>query len=619
MTDETSTPNPDTEPGFALEGGSAKQDDAYRVLARKYRPQTFDDLIGQEAMVRTLSNAFDAGRIAHAFMLTGVRGIGKTTTARIVARALNCIGPDGTGGPTISPCGVCEHCVSIAESRSVDVLEMDAASRTGIDDIREIIDGSRYTPVSARYKIYIIDEVHMLSKAAFNGLLKTLEEPPAHVKFIFATTEIRKVPVTVLSRCQRFDLKRIEADVLIDYLGKIASNEGANPDRGALGLMARAAEGSARDALSLLDQALAHGAKGDDGKVQISEAEVRDMLGLADRARVLDLLNMVMEGDTAAALAELSDQYDRGADPIVVLNDLLDLAHWLTRLKIVPDADDDATLPPEEIARGKEMATRLPINVLTRTWQMLLKSLKEAKDAPRPLAAAEMGIIRLAYAAKLKTPDEVIRMLEADGGGTPLPDGTGGGASSSGGTPRSGGGSSTGSSGPRASHGSGAAPQPVAQTQAEPVVSVRSFAEVVALADQHRDLRLRTELEDHVHLISFEPGRIDFRPAPRAPKDLAGRLKTRLEDWTGGIWAISVSNEGGGPTLRETQEDDWARAVAAAKEDALVAAAFVAFPDAEVVDIIEAQDEFIAAPAPGGPDFSLQEFALGADNDDDDL
>ena len=304
---EPSGPDPDTEPGFALDGGSSNKT-AYQVLARKYRPQTFDDLIGQEAMVRTLSNAFDAGRIAHAFMLTGVRGIGKTTTARIVARALNCTGPDDKGGPTIHPCGSCEHCVSIAESRCVDVLEMDAASRTGIDDIREIIDGSRYTPVSARYKIYIIDEVHMLSKAAFNGLLKTLEEPPAHVKFIFATTEIRKVPVTVLSRCQRFDLKRIEADVLVDYMGKIATNEGATPDNGALRLIARAAEGSARDALSLLDQALAHGATGDDGATTISEAEIRDMLGLADRARVLDLLNMVMEGETAAAVAELADQ-----------------------------------------------------------------------------------------------------------------------------------------------------------------------------------------------------------------------------------------------------------------------------------------------------------------------
>jgi len=603
MSDKTSTPDPAEEPGFALDGGSMKDEGAYRVLARKYRPQTFDDLIGQEAMVRTLRNAFEAGRIAHAFMLTGVRGIGKTTTARIVARGLNCVGPDGKGGATISPCSVCEHCTSIAESRSVDVLEMDAASRTGIDDIREIIDGSRYTPVSARYKIYIIDEVHMLSKAAFNGLLKTLEEPPAHVKFIFATTEIRKVPVTVLSRCQRFDLKRIEAETLIAYLQGIAEKEGAAPERSALGLIARAAEGSARDALSLLDQALAHGTKGDDGTTLVGEDEVRDMLGLADRARVLDLLNMVMEGDTAAALAELSDQYERGADPIVVLNDLLDLAHWLTRLKIVPDADDDATLPPEEIQRGKDMAERLPINVLTRTWQMLLKTLKEARDAPRPLAAAEMGIIRLAYAAKLKTPDEVIRMLEADAG-NPLPDppsgGTGGGT----------GGGSKASSGAR-SGSARAAAKPQSVAHAQNAVLLRTFDEVVALAEAHRDVRLKTELEDYVHLISFEIGRIEFRPSPRAPSNLAGRLGSQLEEWTGARWAISIAKEGGAPTIRETREDEWAKAVATAKQDPLVAAAFVAFPDATVVDIFEAQDEFKSA-LPGGV-----EFVLGDDDDDD--
>jgi DNA polymerase-3 subunit gamma/tau len=605
MSDDTAKPDPADAPGLALEGGAMKGGEGYRVLARKYRPQTFDDLIGQEAMVRTLRNAFDAGRIAHAFMLTGVRGIGKTTTARIVARGLNCIGPDGKGGPTISPCGVCEHCTSIAESRSVDVLEMDAASRTGIDDIREIIDGARYTPVSARYKIYIIDEVHMLSKAAFNGLLKTLEEPPAHVKFIFATTEIRKVPVTVLSRCQRFDLKRIEAETLIEYLGTIAEKEGAAPERGALGLIARAAEGSARDALSLLDQALAHGTKADDGTVMVSEDEVRDMLGLADRARVLDLLNLVMEGDTKGALAELQDQYERGADPIVVLNDLLDLAHWLTRLKIVPDADDDATLPPEEIQRGKDMADRLPINVLTRTWQMLLKSLKEAKDAPRPLAAAEMGIIRLAYAAKLKTPDEVIRMLEADAG-NPLPDppsgGPGGGGTSGGGTTARGA-SARGSGRPATN------PQPVASAQH--AVLLRTFEEVVALAEAHRDIRLKTELEDHVHLITFEMGRIEFRPGPRAPGDLAGRLGSQLEEWTGARWAISIAKEGGGPTLREVRENEWANAISDAKQDPLVAAAFEAFPDATVVDIFEAQDDF-THPAPGSAD-----FALGEDDDDD--
>ncbi len=604
MTDDTLSPPQDDGPGLGLTGGSADLAPAYQVLARKYRPQTFDDLIGQDAMVRTLSNAFEGGRIAHAFMLTGVRGVGKTTTARIVARALNCIGPDGKGGPTIHPCGVCEHCTSIAESRSVDVLEMDAASRTGIDDIREIIDGARYTPVSARFKVYIIDEVHMLSKQAFNGLLKTLEEPPAHVKFIFATTEIRKVPVTVLSRCQRFDLKRIEADEQIAYLAKIAEAEGAKAEHGALALITRAAEGSARDALSLLDQALAHG-KADKGAVKILEPDVRDMLGLADRARVLDLLNMVMEGDTPAALKELKDQHDIGADPIVVLQDLLDLTHWLTRLKIIPDAEDDATLPPAEIQRGKEMATRLPINVLTRTWQMLLKSLNEAKSATRPITAAEMGLIRLAYAAKLKTPDEVIRMLEADGNGAPLPDGTGGGGRSS--SPSSGGGSAA--RGRKGSTAAAANPQPV--SEAVPTVTLRRFEEAVALAETQRDIRLKTELEDHVHLIAFEPGRIEFRPAPRAPQELAGRLKTQLEKWTGQSWSVTVARDGGGATIRETREDAWAQAVAKAKQDPLVAAAFEAFPDAEIVDIIENREEPLDVTEPGNT------FAM--EDEDDEL
>ncbi len=611
MTDNTSTPPIDDGPGLGLTGGSADASPAYEVLARKYRPQTFDDLIGQDAMVRTLSNAFDAGRIAHAFMLTGVRGVGKTTTARIVARALNCIGPDGKGGPTISPCGVCENCISIAESRCVDVLEMDAASRTGIDDIREIIEGARYTPVSARFKVYIIDEVHMLSKQAFNGLLKTLEEPPAHVKFIFATTEIRKVPVTVLSRCQRFDLKRIEAEDQIAYLGKIAKAEGADFEHGALALITRAAEGSARDALSLLDQALAHGAQDgsqdDDGAVKISEPEVRDMLGLADRARVLDLLNMIMEGDTAAALGELKDQNDRGADPVVVLQDLLDLTHWLTRLKIVPDANDDATLPPEEIKRGKKMAQRLPINVLTRTWQMLLKSLNEAKSAPNPLTAAEMGLIRLAYAAKLKTPDEVIRMLETAGDGTPQPDGPSPNGSGSGKAPGSGG--SGAARGRKGASAAAAKPQPVAE--AHPVVTLRRFEEAVALAETQRDIRLKTELEDHVHLIAFEAGRIEFRPAPRAPQDLAGRLKTQLEKWTGQTWSVSISREGGGATLREQREDEWARAVADVKTDPLVAAALKAFPDAEIVDIIENREQLGDVTEPGNT------FAM--EDEDDEL
>ncbi len=392
--------------------------DAYRVLARKYRPQDFTGLIGQEALVRTLKNAFASGRIAHAFMLTGVRGVGKTTTARIIARALNCTGPDGTRKePTISPCGVCDACVAIGESRHVDVQEMDAASRTGIDDVREIIEGVRYAPASARYKVYIIDEVHMLSRQAFNGLLKTLEEPPPHVKFVFATTEIRKVPVTVLSRCQRFDLRRIEQGELAQHLASIAAKENVTIELAALSLVARAAEGSVRDGLSLLDQAIAH----EDGETVTAES-VRAMLGLADRGRILDLFEKVMGGRIAEALAELEALYDWGADPLVVIQDLLEMTHFLTRLKIAPGAEGFFEGGTGEAKRAAETAARLSVPSLTRAWQMLLKGLFEVRDAARPLQAAEMALIRLAYAADLPPTEKIVReLLNADAGVAPPP------------------------------------------------------------------------------------------------------------------------------------------------------------------------------------------------------
>ncbi len=373
---------------------SLSADPRYRVLARKYRPSDFDALIGQEALVRTLSNAFGAGRIAHAYMLAGVRGVGKTTTARIIARALNCVGADGTGGVTISPCGVCEQCVAIAEDRHLDVIEMDAASHTGVDNIRELLDGVPYRPAIARFKVYIIDEVHMLSEKAFNALLKTLEEPPEHVKFIFATTEVRKVPVTVLSRCQRFDLRRIEAEVLETHLGRIVAQEKVQATPAALRLLARAADGSVRDALSLLDQAIAHG-----GGV-VEEEAVRGMLGLADRAVCLDLLDDVLKGDTTAALAILDEQHVAGADPIAVVEDLLQLTHWLTRLKLVPTAGGAAVSDAERL-RATTMAKRLSMGSLARSWQMLLKGLGEMRMAPSPLHAAEMLLIRLAFASQL--------------------------------------------------------------------------------------------------------------------------------------------------------------------------------------------------------------------------
>src|SRR5450755_4213285 len=408
------------EPALGLDTpAQPKKAEAYRVLARKYRPSDFTGLVGQEALVRTLSNAFATGRIAHAFMLTGVRGVGKTTTARIIARALNCIGPDGKRTtPTIHPCGVCEPCVAIAESRHVDVQEMDAASRTGIDDIREIIEGVRYAPASARYKVYIIDEVHMLSKQAFNGLLKTLEEPPPHVKFVFATTEIRKVPVTVLSRCQRFDLRRIDSAELAAYLATLADKEKIVIEEGALALIARAAEGSARDALSLLDQAIAHG----EGKT-ITADTVRQMLGLADRGRVLDIFEKLMGGKISESLTDLSGLYDAGADPLAVMQDLLETTHFLTRVKVVPAAQGFFDGGSGEARRAAELAKQLPVPVLTRAWQMLLKGLFEVRDATQPISACEMALIRLAYASDLPPTDKLVRDL-LENGATAAPRGT---------------------------------------------------------------------------------------------------------------------------------------------------------------------------------------------------
>src|SRR5216683_7683641 len=395
---------------------------SYRVLARKYRPQTFAEVIGQEAMVRTLSNAIATGRIAHAFILTGVRGVGKTTTARIIARALNCIGTDGAGGPTILPCGECVHCRSIAEDRHVDVIEMDAASRTGVDDIRELTDGMRYRPVSARFKVYIIDEVHMLSKNAFNALLKTLEEPPPDVKFVFATTEIQKVPVTVLSRCQRFSLRRVPVELLIEHYRRVAEAEGVEVEPAALALIARAADGSVRDGLSLLDQAIALSA----GRVE--EAAVRDMLGVADRGHVFDLLESVLRGDAPAALAQMDRLYQNGADPLMVLQDLLDLSHFLTRLKLAPEAGAGDPIAEGDRERARPLAERLTLPVLARAWQMLLKGLTEVQEAPSPIQAAEMVLVRLAYVADLPTPAELVRSVVVAGDVTAPQAGRGNGA-----------------------------------------------------------------------------------------------------------------------------------------------------------------------------------------------
>ena len=554
----------------------------YRVLARKYRPTTFSGLIGQDAMVRTLSNAFDSGRLAHAFILTGVRGVGKTTTARIIARAMNCIGPDGDGGPTTEPCGVCAHCTAIAEDRHVDVLEMDAASRTGVDDIRELIDGVRYRPTSARYKVYIVDEVHMLSKNAFNALLKTLEEPPAHVKFIFATTEIRKVPVTVLSRCQRFDLNRIDIEMLADHFATITGKEGAEIDDAALHLIARAAEGSVRDGLSLLDQAISQ-AQG-----KITADQVREMLGLADRGRSFDLLEAVMAGDAAAALDGFEQQYRDGADPAMVLEDLLEISHWLTRIKVVPAAADDPRAPEVERLRGKDMEARLSMAALSRAWQMLFKGLAEVRAAPSPRQAAEMVLVRLAYTSTLPTPEEALKALPKTdaqptaAAATTPPNPAPGPVVAIAET-------ATGSAAPAMQRRAELAPTSEPLGEAAPVIA--TFDEVLALVAERREAVLLTHLERDLRLVRFEPGRIEFNPSAEAPADLANRLSGFLNQATESRWIVSVSAEPG----RQTRLEQRATAEQALKSEMadqpLVKAVMETFPGATITNIREIADD----------------------------
>jgi len=545
--------------------------DEYRVLARKYRPTTFAQLVGQDALVRTLTNAITSGRIAQGYMLTGVRGVGKTTTARLIARALNCIGIDGKGGPTPEPCGVCANCTAIAEDRHVDVLEMDAASRTGIDDIRELLEGVRYRPTSARYKIYIVDEVHMLSEKAFNALLKTLEEPPEHVKFIFATTEIRKVPVTVLSRCQRFDLRRIESADLAVLFGAISKKEGASVDEGALALIARAADGSARDGLSILDQAISQSGPAR----KVTEMAVRDMLGLADRALVFDLFDAVMSGNVKKALDLLANQYAAGASPVVILQDLLELVHWLTRMKVAPDGASDPALAETERTRGVAMAGKLSLPVLTRSWQMLLKGLGEARAAPMPLQAVEMVLVRMAYAADLPSPADAIKSLESGGGvqrGVPsAPPPSGGGARAM---------ASVAVSNPAPQ------PAPMAYVQAAPAMAAmpETFAAVAELFNVKREAVLATHLARHVNLVRFEAGLIEFNPGRNAPKDLSGQVGQLLTAWTGQRWVVSVVNTPGLPTLHEQE-------IAHASADPLVKSILEAFPGATIDAIRRADDK----------------------------
>ncbi len=554
----------------------------YRVLARKYRPSSFADLIGQDAVVRTVSNAFETGRIPQAWILTGVRGVGKTTTARILARALNYELPDGSvKGPTIDMPVLGVHCQAIMESRHMDVLEMDAASHTGVDDVRQINDSVRYAPASARYKVYIIDEVHMLSTAAFNAFLKTLEEPPEHAKFVFATTEIRKVPVTVLSRCQRFDLRRVEADVLMKHLANIAGKEGVAIEPEALGIIARAAEGSVRDSLSLLDQAIAHAA----GEVRADA--VRQMLGLADRTRVIDLFDGLMRGDIAGAFREFREQYDTGADPIVVLSDLAEFVNFVTRVKIVPATADNVAYSETERLRARDFATKLSMRVLSRTWQMLLKGITETQAATRPAAAAEMVLVRIAYVADLPTPDEALRMIEQNGGAsaTIAP------SAAPRGTPASPVASMSASvarapAAPRAEAPARAQPQMAApEPQGAPALRITSFPQLVALAGDKRDLLTKSALEADMRLVRIEDGRLEVALEPNASRTMVTELSRKLELWTGRRWTVVLSNEAGQPTLREQNLVKKNERERAAEADPRVREVLARFPGARIIEV----------------------------------
>ena len=577
---------PENTPQASPDAGGEKS--PYQVLARKYRPQNFDDLLGHDAMIRTLRNAFASGRIAHAWILTGVRGVGKTTTARIMARALN-YETDTIHEPTIDMAEPGIHCQAIAESRHPDVIEMDAASRTGVDDIRELIEGVRYAPVQARYKVYVIDEVHMLSKNAFNALLKTLEEPPPHVKFIFATTEIRKLPVTVLSRCQRFDLRRFDQDTLADYLQGICEKEQASVEREGLLMIARAAEGSVRDALSLLDQAIIQHAMS--GGETVTAGDVQEMLGLADRSTSWDMLRAAMKGEAGEALKLFRRQYDGGADPVVIMRDMLELVHLLTRVKAAgEEAAAHGSAGTAEAEAAREMAGAFPMAGLTRAWSLLMKGLSETQTAPDAAAAGEMTLIRLAYAADLPTPDEAVRMLTDGKVSAPA---SGGAASGGGGAPAGGGGARAVAGGqgrqdmqaapqgrPQAYAQPGAHPQMVAANQ----VRLSSLTDVVALARQNREAKLRSEIERYVRVVKFEPGLIEFNPADGAPHDLAGRMATKLKDWTGERWVVTVNARAkGADTLRSGRD-------AAVDSHPLVAAVREVFPEITDIRIREIAD-----------------------------
>jgi DNA polymerase III subunit gamma/tau len=569
---------------------SQPQPESHAALARKYRPRTFDELIGQEAMVRTLRNAFASGRIAQAYMLTGVRGVGKTTTARLIARALN-YDAQGAAGPTLDMSEEGAHCRAILESRHLDVVEMDAASHTGIDDIRELIDSAHYKPNIARYKVYILDEVHMLSKPAFAGLLKTLEEPPEHVKFIFATTEVRKVPVTVLSRCQRFDLKRIDIEELIAHLDRVATAEGANAERPALALIARAAEGSVRDALSILDRAIAFGGN------KVEADAVRGLLGLADRTRIFELMETVLSGDAGDALKQLDALNRDGAEPGQVIADLADAVHAVTLVKAAGEASADPAASESERAHAADLAARLPMPALARAWQMLVKGYEEVRGSPRPLAAADMVLVRLAYAADLPPPGELARRL-ADGAGASAAETDTASSPRPSRKPEPARAETRRAELPRAESPRTEADPPPADPDEvpeppAPPPELKSFEDVVALAEAKRDLKLKHALTEQVRLIQFKPGLIEINPLPQAPRELGQELMRKLKAWTGRVWIVAVSDDDGAPPLGVQRREKEAREIEKVREHPAVKQVMQHFPGARIAAVRK-----VAEPAP---------------------
>ncbi len=536
----------------------------YRVLARKYRPSTFADLIGQEALVQTLSNAISSGRIAQSYMLTGIRGVGKTTSARIIAKALNCTGEDGKGSMTVNPCGVCENCRAIAEDRHVDVQEIDAASNTQVDNVREIIQSARYNPVSARFKIYIIDEVHMLSKNAFNALLKLLEEPPERVKFIFATTEIRKVPLTILSRCQRFDLRRVDAAEIGDFFKKIADKEQVAITDEALQIIAKCADGSVRDGLSLLDQAIAHCGE------NVDAGMVRAMLGLADRTALFALFESLMGGDTPAVLRMFKEQHSAGADALTMLQDLLELVYWLTKIKISPELAEDVSVSELERQKGKELSEKLSMPTLTRCWQMLLKGIGEVKIASSPLQAVEMVLIRLSYAADVPLPADLVRELKKKSLTDNLP------------PP------------PRISKETvkeSPTPLPPEEKPKTLPCQLNSLADISALAKANGEMMLGFNIESSLHQVSISSGRLEIRPEKEAPRDIAATLTRKLKEWTNTDWQVIISMATGEDTIRHTKEESAARLKNTLAQEPLVAKALAVFPDAVMKEAIPITEE----------------------------